>query len=68
MTDARFFARSASDKSDDWPLWYVADRQKANLNVTVELLPELCGYMPFLSRDVAARLAQAANAKAEGTQ
>jgi hypothetical protein len=34
----RYFARSASDKTDDWPWWFVADRQKGDLNVTAELL------------------------------
>ena len=37
MTD-RYFARSASDKTDEWPDWFVADRQKGGLNVTAELI------------------------------
>lgn len=32
-----YFARSASDRSDDWPYWFVADRDKCDLNVTAEL-------------------------------
>ncbi len=53
MPETRYFARSASDNTDDWPYWYVADRERGNLNVTVELVPELSGYQPFLPRDVA---------------
>jgi hypothetical protein len=26
MTD-RYYARSASDQTDDWPWWFVADKQ-----------------------------------------
>jgi len=36
MTD-RYYARSASDNTDDWPFWFVADSQKGGLNVTAEL-------------------------------
>ena len=60
-TEGRFYARSASDRTDDWPYWYVADREKAGLNVTVALVPEMRGCMPFLSRKEAESLAQAAN-------
>lgn len=60
MSD-RYFARSASDNTDDWPFWYVADRTLSNLNVTVRLMPALRGYMPFLSRDKAEELAHKAN-------
>lgn len=34
----RYFARSASDKTDDWPFWFVADRDMGGLNVTAELI------------------------------
>lgn len=34
---ARFYARSASDKTDDWPAWFVADRQRNGRNVTADL-------------------------------
>jgi hypothetical protein len=37
MSD-RFYARSASDRTDDWPYWFVADSQKGGLNVTEELI------------------------------
>jgi hypothetical protein len=57
----RFFARSASDRTDDWPFWYVADRRSGNLNVVVALAPELSGRLPFLPRDAAIALADEAN-------
>jgi hypothetical protein len=34
----RYYARSASDSSDDWPFWFVADRENGDLNVTNRLL------------------------------
>jgi hypothetical protein len=37
MSD-RFYARSASDRTDDWPYWFVADSQKGGLNVTAKLI------------------------------
>lgn len=33
----RFYARSASDKTDDWPFWYVADSYQSDLNVTTSI-------------------------------
>lgn len=60
--DPRFFARSASDRTDDWPFWYIADRSRGSLNVTIQLVPEMRGYMPFLPRYVAEYVAQQANA------
>lgn len=60
MSD-RFYARSASDRTDDWPYWFVADRQKSGINVTVSLAPKLRGFMPFVSADEARSLADAAN-------
>jgi hypothetical protein len=36
----RYYARSASDRTDDWPFWFVADLQKGGLNVTAELVRE----------------------------
>ena len=36
--DRRFYARSASDKTDNWPFWFVADSNKGGLNVTGHLL------------------------------
>lgn len=57
----RYFARSASDKTDDWPFWYVADRLKANFNVTTELVPELRSYLPFVPRSMAEKIASKFN-------
>lgn len=34
----RYYARSASDKTDDWPFWFVADARRGGLNVTAELI------------------------------
>lgn len=33
----RYYARSASDRTDDWPFWFVADRKRGGLNVTSEV-------------------------------
>jgi len=41
MSD-RYYARSASDKTDDWPFWFVFDSQQGGLNVTNKLLKEFC--------------------------
>lgn len=35
---ARYIARSASDRTDDWPFWFVADTQRGGLNVTADLI------------------------------
>lgn len=56
----RYTARSAGG-TEDWPYWYVADRERTGLNVTVQLVPEMTGYMPFLPREDAERIARAAN-------
>jgi hypothetical protein len=40
MTD-RYFARSASDKTDDWPWWFIADKNRGGLNVTSEVFTML---------------------------
>ena len=34
----RYYARSASDRTDDWPFWFVADAQRGGLNVTADLM------------------------------
>ena len=47
----KYTARSASDRTDDWPFWFIADER--GLNVTVKLIQEMRGYLPFLSREVA---------------
>jgi hypothetical protein len=33
----RYYARSASDRTDEWPWWFVADKQRGGLNVTSEV-------------------------------
>ena len=59
MSNHRFTARSASDNTEDWPFWFVAD--ETGLNVTIELCPELRGHLPFLPKDMAEALADKAN-------
>lgn len=39
----RYFARSASDRTEDWPFWFVADSKKGGLNVTASLFERLTG-------------------------
>lgn len=41
---SRFYARSASDKTDRWPLWFVADSYQGGLNVTAGLVEARDGY------------------------
>jgi len=55
----KYTARSASDKTNDWPFWFVADDR--GLNVTVKLVPDLRGTMPFLPRSFAEAVATKAN-------
>ena len=69
---SRFYARSASDKTDDWPLWFVADERKGGLNVTAPLIrqhldPDHRGGI-FLSDWEAVKLAGRANRAAESAQ
>ena len=33
----RYYARSASDRTDDWPWWFVADKNLGGRNVTSEV-------------------------------
>ena len=61
MQHKKYYAKSASDKTDDWPYWFVANQ--SGVNVTVQLLPELSGYMPFLPKEVAVLLAEKSNEK-----
>jgi len=62
-------ARSASDHSDDWPLWYVTDDQPADRNKMLDAVESLCGvrpvYLPFTSRQNAEAIAKAMNEAAE---
>lgn len=62
----RYFARSASDKTDDWPFWFVADKQQGGLNVTNNLLKDAYPETNFkgkvlLTRTEAIELAKIAN-------
>jgi hypothetical protein len=61
----RYYARSASDRTDDWPFWLVADTQKGGLNVTAELVRQHLNVNPeggtLCSRGHAERLAIIAN-------
>lgn len=65
MSEARFFARSASDRTQDWPFWFVADRQKGGVNVTGKVLEKVTGERShgavLASRSVALWLADRAN-------
>jgi hypothetical protein len=62
---ARYYARSASDRTDDWPYWFVADAQKGGLDVTAELVRQHLNVNPeggtLCSRGDAERLAILAN-------
>ena len=63
----RYYARSASDKTDDWPYWFVADSQRGGLNVTAETGRDLkTGLLPgctLLPSWDAVKQAQQANKK-----
>ena len=61
----RYYARSASDRTDDWPFWFVADAQKGGLNATAELVRQHCNVnhkgATLCSRAYAEHLAIIAN-------
>lgn len=63
--EARYYARSGSDRTDDWPFWFVADREQGGLNVTVRVFPAMRGCWPFLPRSVAEEVAKYANVATE---
>lgn len=52
-------ARSASDRTDDWPFWFIADW--TGVSVTIKFFPELRGRMPFVSRSTAESAAEHIN-------
>lgn len=59
-------ARSASDRTDDWPFWYITDDHPANRNATPKAWQTVTGkdWPPkhqFLPREEAVLLADAAN-------
>ena len=62
-------ARSASDRSDDWPFWYITDDQPADRNKLLDAIEALTGHrpiaMPFVPRAMAEQLASAMNAAPE---
>lgn len=63
----RYTARSASDRTDDWPFWFVADIQRGGLNVTADLIrkhfdPNHAGATLALKADAIA-IAEKANAQ-----
>lgn len=61
-----FFARSASDKTEEWPFWFVARRSNPSRNIFAELCDALGlarGRGQVLeNREDALRLAALANA------
>ena len=61
----RYYARSASDRTDDWPFWFVADAQKGGLNVTAVLALQHLNHdakgQTLCNRDYAEYLAIIAN-------
>ncbi|MCA0401327.1 MAG: hypothetical protein LCH38_10985 [Proteobacteria bacterium] len=64
---AEFFARSASDKTDDWPFWFVARRDQPGRNVLVEAIKiagfEYSGGWTLTCREAAELIAKEANKK-----
>lgn len=61
----RYYARSASDRTDDWPWWFVADKKLGGLNVTMEVCkllnrPPVHGAT-LCARQSAEQLAEEAN-------
>lgn len=62
---ATFRARSASDRTDDWPYWYVTDDNPHDSNKTADCFEALTGRrqvcLPFLSRLAAEKLATLMN-------
>ena len=66
MTDRRYYARSASDRTDAWPFWFVADSRKGSVNVTADIVRQHIGPTRkggvFVPRGLALALADVANA------
>lgn len=66
MQERAWRARSASDRTDDWPFWYVTDDQPQDSNKTWDALEALTGDrpvggLPFLPRDMAEAVASILN-------
>jgi len=66
MTGRRYYARSASDRTDTWPFWFVADSSKGSANVTADIIRQhICPTHNggvFVPRGQALALADVANA------
>ena len=65
LTD-RYYACSASDKTDDWPWWFVADKQLGGRNVTSEVatllnIPRKFPGATLCAKEYAEHLAEEAN-------
>lgn len=65
----RYFARSASDKTDDWSIWFIADRDWGGLNVTSTVWDRLLPGtrtpgVVFLDKEGAISMAAMANDEA----
>jgi Asp-tRNA(Asn)/Glu-tRNA(Gln) amidotransferase B subunit len=56
-----YSCRSASDHTSDWPYWYITKSETGNLNITVTVVPELRGQMPFLPREECERTVKELN-------
>lgn len=60
----RYYARSASDRTDNWPYWFVADVERGGLNVTASIVRGL--LVPgatLVDRELAIAIAGIANEK-----
>lgn len=62
----RYYARSASDRTNDWPVWIVCDRERGGVNVYGELGRKFeplwqPGHVTC-DREIAERVAELANA------
>ncbi len=55
----RYIAKPVSAKPG--AVWYVADTERAGLNVTVELQPSMRGLLPIVPQAVAESIAMGAN-------
>ena len=67
MTVTKWRARSASDKTDDWPFWYVTNDSPKDYNRLPDAWQAVVGFpwppvLPFLDRRAAEALAERMNA------
>jgi hypothetical protein len=58
-------ARSASDKTDDWPFWYVTKDTPSEHNDTKEAIEHISGRvfisLPFVSKEAALQIVDIMN-------